>query len=244
MRAIKDADVVLFVLDARMPELSRNKDLEAKLKASEKEVLLVMNKSDLVSQKKLSELEKRYPDAFFVSSSEKRGIGRLRFELQKLTKKLKVGKLEVGIVGYPNVGKSALTNILSRASKSKVSPKAGTTTGLQWASSTNFKILDSPGVIPSDDDEVKLGILGAKNPEKLRNLEKVALEIIKIFLENECSDLEKLYGFTIDEGEEEYEILIKIGETKKLLKKKGFVDEARTALMIVRDWQKGKLRIG
>ena len=244
MKAIKDADVVLFVLDARMPELSRNKDLEEKLRASEKEVLLVINKSDLVSRKRLRYLEKKYRGAFFVSSTEKGGVGRLRIELFKLTKKLNVGKLEVGIVGYPNVGKSALTNVLSRASKIKVSSKAGTTTGLQWASSTSFKILDSPGVVPSEDDEVKLGILGAKNSEKLKDIEGVALKIIKIFLENDSPNLEKFYGVFLGGEKDEYEIMLKIGEARKLLKKGGVVDESRTALMIIRDWQKGMLLIG
>ncbi|MBU0760060.1 MAG: hypothetical protein KJ858_00045, partial [Nanoarchaeota archaeon] len=54
MRAIKDADVVIFILDARMPELSRNKDLEKKLADSKKEIFLVFNKIDLISETALT----------------------------------------------------------------------------------------------------------------------------------------------------------------------------------------------
>jgi len=166
MQTIKNADVVIFVLDARMPEISRNKDLEQKLNGSRKEVL-VFNKIDLISPTNLRKLQRENKGCFFVSSQNRKGISQLRLKLQMLTKSLKVENLEVGMVGYPNVGKSALTNVLTRAAKAKVSSKAGTTTGLQWIGGTKIKILDSPGAIPFDDDEVKLGILGAKNPEKL-----------------------------------------------------------------------------
>jgi len=244
MLVIKYADAVLFVLDARMPELSNNKDLDDKLKDSGKEILRVFNKVDLVDTERVSKLRKEYPGAFFVSSSEKTGIANLRISLLKIAKKMKVEKLEVGVVGYPNVGKSALINILSRAAKTIVSSKAGTTKGIQWASSTKFKMIDSPGVIPFDDDEVRLGMLGAKNAEKLNDVEGVAVKIINIFLENDISDLEKRYGFNSGGEKDEHEILIKIGKARKLLMRGGVVDENRVSMMLVRDWQQGKLRLG
>jgi ribosome biogenesis GTPase A len=241
MRAIKEADVVLFVLDSRMPELSRNKDLEFKLSNSNKKFILIYNKTDLISKEALKKLKSKNKEAFFISTTSKEGISALRTHLLALGKKLNV-KLEIGIVGYPNVGKSALTNILSRGNKTKVSSKAGTTTGIQWAASNQFKIVDSPGVIPYEDDEVKLAILGAKNPEKIKNLELVATKIIELFLKNNSKNLEKTYNFKIEE-EDSYEILLRIGQAKNLLKKKAEVDESRTALMIIRDWQKGKLTL-
>lgn len=242
MRAIKDADVILLILDARSPELSRNKDLERKLKETGKEFWIVFNKTDLISPERLKELKARNRDAFFVSAVSREGIGKLRESLVEIAKREEV-KLEVGIVGYPNVGKSMITNSLAKAHKATVSSKAGTTVGVQWVSSEYFKIIDSPGVIPFEDDEVKLGILGAKNPEKLVNSEAVALEIIAIFLDDEPKKLEKAYGIVIEKSDEEYEIMLKIGMAKKLLKKGGVVDEGRTALMIIREWQLGKLRV-
>ncbi|MBU0466911.1 MAG: 50S ribosome-binding GTPase [Nanoarchaeota archaeon] len=240
MRAIKDADVVVFILDARMPELSRNKDLEQKLKNSGKEFLIVFNKIDLVSPTALKKLKDQHKEDFFTSEKTK-DVNKLRLALQIKAKKENL-RLEIGIVGYPNVGKSAITNALSRAAKTKVSARAGTTVGLQWASSSNFKIIDSPGVIPFEDDELKLGILGAKNPEKLKNPELVATEIIKLVSNSNPKILEDFYKFKIQD-KDEYEILIQIGKTKNLLKKGGLVEETRTALMIIRDWQVGKLRI-
>ena len=242
MKAIKDADIVLFVLDARMPEFSRNRDLESKLEESNKEFLLVFNKIDLISKEALEKLKSQNKDAFFVSSDKNIDINRLRLALQIKAKKSHYEKLEIGIVGYPNVGKSALTNVLSRSAKTQVSSKAGTTKGNQWASSNQFRIVDSPGVIPFEDDEAKLGILGAKNPEKLKNPELVATEIIKIFLNLNPEKLEQFYAFKIKEVDE-YEVMLQIGCAKKLLKKGGLVEENRTSMMIIRDWQTGKLKL-
>ena len=241
MQTIKNADVVIFVLDARMPEISRNKDLERKLRRSKKEVLMVFNKIDLIPLVKLKKLQKENKGYFFVSSTNRRGMDHLIFKLQKLTKSLKVEKVEVGIVGYPNVGKSALANALTRAAKAKVSSKAGTTTGPQWIAGAKIKILDSPGVVPFEDDEVKLGILGAKNPEKIKNTELVALKIIDLFLENTTKNLESKYKIEIAEEDDSYDIFMKIGEARKLLRKGGVIDEQRTALIIIKDWQTGKL---
>ena len=77
MRAIKNADVILLILDARMPELSRNKDLEKKLKESGKEFLAVFNKIDLVSEETLNKLKKENPSAFFVSVVSKKGFAQM-----------------------------------------------------------------------------------------------------------------------------------------------------------------------
>src|SRR3989344_5638170 len=116
MRAIKDADVVLFILDARMPELSRNKDLEIKLKESGKKVFTVFNKIDMISRETLEKLKETYKKDFFLSAPKKLGVVKLRTALIALGEKQET-KLQVGIVGYPNVGKSAVVNALSGENK-------------------------------------------------------------------------------------------------------------------------------
>jgi ribosome biogenesis GTPase A len=243
MQIIKNAEVIILVLDSRMPEISKNKQLDNKLKESKKRVLIVYNKTDLISERKLKKLKNENPSSFFVSAQSRKGIKNLRFELQKITKSLKTDELDVGIIGYPNVGKSALTNALARTSKAKVLSKAGTTKGPQWITGTKIKFLDSPGVIPFEDDEVKLGLLGAKNPEKLKDAEKVALKILDLF-RNSAKNLCALYKISSDPKDDSYSNFTKIAESRKLLRKGGVIDEQRTALMIIKDWQTGKLLLG
>ncbi len=246
-RIVKDiigkADIVLVVLDARMPELSRNEDLESLVLRSKKELFLVFNKIDLVSKEHLAFLRKRYQKSFFVSGPRNIGIARLRGAIMATAKRKGIENPKVGVVGYPNIGKSAIINALSHRAKTIISPIAGTTKGVQFVRAGSMHILDSPGVFPYEDDETKLGILAAKNPEDLKNPELAAFEIIKMFLMSNKKALEDFYGLEIDEKWDSYEIILQIGLRRKFLLKGGIADEHRAAMQIIRDWQKGKLRI-
>lgn len=237
--AIWDSDIVLLILDARMPELSRNKDIENIVVKREKELIFVFNKIDIVSQKYLDFIKSRY-NGFFVSASRNIGINELKRDLLILGKKKGLNDIKVAVVGYPNVGKSAVINALAKRASAKVSPHAGTTRGLQWIKAGSLYVLDSPGVIPFEDDEIKLGILGSKDPENLKDMEKVALEIINIFINYDESLLEARYGESVTKSED---ILSEIAKRKGLLLKGGLVDEKRAAMMVIKDWQNGKLRL-
>lgn len=241
---VMKADVVVMVLDARMPELSRNEDLEILVSNSKKKLFMVFNKIDLVSKEHFAFLKKRYQHAFFVSGTQNLGISRLRTAILIAAKREGIEKPKLGVVGYPNVGKSAIINALAHRSKALMSAVAGTTKGVQIINAGNIQILDSPGVFPYEDDEIKLGILAAKNPEQIKHPDNLACEIIKMFLASNWRALEDFYKIKIDEAEQDsYEIMLQIGQQRKFLLKGGITDERRTALQIIRDWQGGKLRI-
>lgn len=241
---VRKADIIISVLDARMPELSRNQDLEILAAKNNKKLFLALNKVDLVSNAHLSFLKRRYQQAFFVSGSKNIGISRLRTAILIAAKRDKIENPKVGVVGYPNVGKSAIINALAHRAKAIVSATAGTTRGVQIISARNLQILDSPGVFPYGDDEIKLGILAAKNPEQLKNPELVACRIIERVLESNRNAIEDFYHIKIDEEmPDSYEILLQIGQQRKFLLKGGVADEHRAAMQVVRDWQTGKLRI-
>lgn len=240
---IKESDVVLFILDARMPELSDNAELDRMLKYHNKRVIRVFNKIDLVSRQHLDELRKKFHDAYFVAGVKNIGISELRTGLQILQKQLKLDEMKVGIVGYPNVGKSAVINALARGARTKVARYAGTTKGIQFVKVKSFMILDSPGVVPFEDNELKLGVLGAKNPEKLKNPYAAAIELVKDFIKEDKKILEEHYGINIPENAEADYILELIGKKKGYLQKGGIIDEQRTIYALLRDWQAGKLRI-
>jgi len=237
-----EANVVLLIMDARMPEISRNQELEKMVADFNKKLILVINKIDLVSEEQVAQLKRQYPKSFLVSGARNIGMKNLKTNLLILGKRMELRPIKVGIVGYPNVGKSAIINALAKRARTNVAPYAGTTKGLQWVKISGLKVIDSPGVIPFEDKEVKLGLLGAKNPEKLRHTQRLAVEIIKNFLNGHRTALEEFYGIKL-ESDDEYEILLAIGKKRGFLQKGGIVDERRTALAIIMDWQKGRLKI-
>jgi len=241
-KVVRESEVILIVLDARMPGLSKNKEIKKLIKRYKKDKILVFNKIDLISKSFLNKLKKEYKEAYFVSSVKNIGISKLRLGLKIMRKRKKLDRLKVGIVGYPNVGKSCIINALARRGSAKVSRVAGTTKGIQFIRVGDILILDSPGVVPYDNSELRLGVLGAKNPEKLKNKYKVVIQILEIILNYNKDALEKIYKIKLKDNISADSVLEEIGMQKGLLKKGGLVDEERTIIKIIRDWQSGKLR--
>lgn len=240
-KVVKDSDVVLFVLDARMPELSFNRQLDKMVKMYKKEFALVFNKIDLIPRRRLEKLKHKFQSSFFVSGTKNIGMSRLKEGLMIRAKRIGVSEPRIGVVGYPNTGKSAIINALAKSAKAKVSSVAGTTRHIQWIKAGSLRILDSPGVVPVYDTETSLGILGSKNPEKLKNPEKVVFSIIELFVKNNINKLKEFYGIELEKDEDAYEIMLKIGRKKGFLKKGGNVDENRTMFQMIRDWRDGKI---
>ncbi len=240
---INKSDILILLADARNPELSKNKEVLEMIKRDGKSMVNVFNRVDLLSSKAVKSLKMKYPDYFLVSATENIGVRELRRVLHILGKKLGKNYPKIGVVGYPNVGKSALINTIARSAKARVADKPGTTRGIQWIKAGSLRILDSPGVIPLQDREERLVLIGAKYPEKLKNPEKLACDIIKLFLNEYPLSLQNHYSLTIKDLELEANDLLEIiGKRRGFLKKGAEVDELKTSLMIIRDWQKGKLR--
>lgn len=221
---VKQSDLLLEVLDARFPQQSRNKEMEEHAVREGKKILLVLNKSDLVSKNKAEKFKKELEEEFpcvFVSAKERKGINRLR---QKISE---IGKGRIGVIGYPNTGKSSVINALKGRKTAPISIKAGFTKGQQYVK-LNEKILliDSPGVIPfKERDEFFLALIGAKNPEQLKDTEATALKLLEML------------------GEKEPEKrLEEIALEKKKLLKKGIPDTKAASKILLQQWQKGKIK--
>jgi len=245
-RVIYESDILLEVIDARMPKLTRNKKVENKIRRKRKFLILVINKSDLITRKMrmnfLREFESE--EVVFVSCKDRTGIFALKEMIFKLAKKRRYGNyIKVGVIGYPNTGKSSVINVLIGFKEvAKTSPIAGLTRGVQWIRGKgNIMFLDTPGVIPLDEkDEAEQALMSVIDPDKLENPDLAAMKIIQLFLDNNRRSLEKFYGVKV-ETDDASEILLEIGRKKNFLWKGGKIDEGRTALMIIRDWQKGDL---
>lgn len=238
---IKNSDILILVLDARMPELSKNTELERKIRMYEKEMVFAYTKIDLLNRASVAALKKEHPNAFLVSGTKNLGIGKLRKHLQILSKRLKFENPRIGVVGYPNLGKSAIINALARRARALIADMPGTTRGTQWIKAGGLLILDSPGVIPYEDKSSKLILLGSKHPQQTNQPEKVAFDIIKMFIKKNKKALEDKYKLEIKDGMEEYDIMLEIGKKRGFLKRGGEVNETQTAISIITDWQKGKL---
>ena len=85
LNVLRNSDVVLLLVDARMPEITRNSEIVDKVeKMKGKRLVIVFNKSDLISRKEIEKLKKEYPNAFFVSSTKKIGVGKLKDSLNNM----------------------------------------------------------------------------------------------------------------------------------------------------------------
>lgn len=233
-RVIKESDVVLEVLDARMIKETRNLEIEEKVKKLGKRLIYVINKCDLADQKALAGLKRELTPSVFVSARERLGTTMLRNRILQVGAKLRV---VVGVVGYPNTGKSSVINALAGRSKARTSPQPGFTKGLQLIRADNrIQLIDTPGVIPyCEDDEEKHALIAAADASRVREPELVAMQLI----ERLDGRVEKHYG--MEKADDAEEALEAIAMRLKRLKAGGKPDTEATARMIIRSWQKGEI---
>ncbi len=241
LNVLRNSDVVLLVLDARMPTIARNSEIVRKVENAGKRLVYVFNKCDLVSAKDIKELRGEYVNGFFVSSLKRTGVKELKKAMENMAENWERESLRVGIVGYPNAGKSSLINAMVPGARVKVKSVSGTTRKTEWLRMGRLRIMDSPGVIPAGDDKIKIGLTASKDPHKIRNPEKVAFKILEFILGKDEKILERFYSVEIGEGVGVYDVFLGIGKKKGWLLKGGVVDEDRTSIRIIDDWQRGRI---
>jgi len=230
---IKQSDIILEVIDARFPELTRNIEIEDKIKG--KHLVIVVNKCDLVEKSTMEDYAKKYKGVIFVSAKDRLGTTILKKKIIGLAKK---PQNIVGIVGYPNTGKSSIINSLAGRRAAKTSPQSGFTKGKQLIKMTrSVSLLDTPGVLPyKEKDEIKHALTSSKDFTRIKDPDIVALELIELKKER----IKKHYQIDCDDSEDIFE---QIGIKLKKLKKAGEIDEKATAYAILKDWQHGKIKV-
>ncbi len=253
-------DIVLEIVDARIPMSSKNPEI--KRFAKNKKRLILLNKSDLVGSEELNYWKKYFIDNDFADevvaiSAEKGTNMKVLYQKidelskDKIAKQKAKGLLKVGIrlmvAGIPNVGKSRLINRIVGKSKAGVGNKPGFTRGKQWVRiKDGLELLDTPGILwPKFENEevgMNLAICGAIKDEILP-VEEVAATFIgrmkelkkeKIFIDNYKLKEE---DFTENNLEILYNVAIRMG----MLKKNGYPDTLQAAYKILREYRSGKL---
>ncbi len=256
---LKIVDLVIEVLDARIPLSSKNPDI-SKL-AKNKKRLTVLNKVDLADEKEVENWKEYFikndiSDYVLAISAEKgtnlnelkRIVDEIYIEKLEKAKKKGLRKTEVRalIAGIPNVGKSKLINKFAGKTKARVGDKPGFTRGKQWVkASEKLELLDTPGVLwpKFDDPEVgyNLAITGSIKDDILPIEEVVSVFIDRMKKNGRLGQLVRAYNLEIEiEGKENHEILDILEERFGIIKKEE-TNYNKVSRFLLRDYRSGKL---
>lgn len=228
---IRNSDIILIVIDARMINQSINKFIESKIKSYRKRYLIVINKIDLISKQEQDKINLKNS----IEISARNYISTVRL-LNKIRELAKGRPVTVGVVGFPNTGKSTLINVLKGRKSVGTSSVSGYTKSLQQIRITkDIMMIDTPGVLhyTNDTDLLAMGVL---NAESLKDPEMSAAKLI----ESLDGKIEAYYD--VERKEDSFEVLEEIAVKKNILKKGGVPDTKRMAIEIIRSCQTGKIR--
>lgn len=256
--SLKLIDLVVEILDARIPISSSNPDLNSIIENKPKIVLL--NKCDKASkngnQKWIDYYANQNITALPVDCKTGKGINQFAPAVRKVlsdritalkNKGLKNPVLRVMIVGIPNVGKSSFINRVSKQSKAKVEDRPGVTRGNQWYSIANdLEMLDTPGVLWPKFDDQKVGehlaFTGAIK-DNILDVELLAVDLLEMFKTDTSPEFLSRFKLSSDElsDKDGYELLQIIGKKRGFLISGGEIDTERAANMLLDEYRNGKL---
>ncbi|KAJ2943711.1 hypothetical protein O0L34_g16824 [Tuta absoluta] len=245
-KVVDSSDVLLQVLDARDPMGTRCPYLEKFLRKEKphKHLIFILNKVDLVpnwvTQRWVAILSAEYPTvAFHASLTHPFGKGSL-INLLRQFAKLHIDKkqISVGLIGYPNVGKSSVINTLRSKKVCKVAPIAGETKVWQYITlMKRIFLIDCPGIVyPSAETDTEKVLKGVVRVELVQNPEDYIEEVIKRVRKEYL-----IKTYKVDGWENATEFLEKMAARTGKLLKKGEPDVNQVARMVLNDWQRGKL---
>jgi ribosome biogenesis GTPase A len=251
---IKLIDLVIEIIDARIPFSSRNPDIDSL--AKNKSRIILLNKSDLADDSANQAWIDYYKSKGFycLKINAKNGYGIKQVTplineacSEKIARDKAKGiqnrPIRAMIVGIPNVGKSTFINAFAGKACTKTGNKPGVTKGKQWIHiNKNLELLDTPGILwPKFDDKLvgmRLAMIGSMNDQVI-NLEDLSFEILKFIKENYPGFIKARYE--MDEDREILEIMDEIGRIRGCLKKGSMIDYEKLAGVIADDFRSGRL---
>lgn len=265
---IKLIDLVIELVDARVPLGSRNPDIDELAKGKGRIVLL--NKADLAddgcTERWIAWFKEQGIHALRINARSGMGMKQIQPLVQEACKEkierdrrrgIKNRPVRTMVVGIPNVGKSTFINSLSGRSSAKTGNKPGVTKGKQWISFAGMELLDTPGILwPKFEDQnvgVRLALVGSIRDEILDE-EDLARRLLDILLRRYPSLLKDRYFVSDDAKDaveipeqseyndrELHEILVQIAAVRNLLKSGAQPDPVRAAHLLLDDFRSGRI---
>jgi len=246
---LKAVDLVIELLDARIPFSSRNPIFPELI--NNKTHLVLLHKSDraenVYTRAWLAYFKNMDTEAMAFSVQNKQDLNRILNYLKKEENRLRSGRfirpLRMIFVGIPNVGKSTLINLFVRKAVTRTGNRPGITRGKQWIRiMPGMELLDTPGILKPKINEkttMPLAVVGAI-PAGRVDIYDAALWLIGRYLEKGKADLFiKKYQDLIPGNAEQ--IFEQIGISQGCLQSEGRIDTERTAALLLRDFQEGAL---
>ena len=251
---IKLIDLVIELLDARIPISSRNPDIDnlGKNKAR----LVLLNKSDLADEAQNNKWIQYFKDkgiiALKINSKNKQGIKDINNAVLTVCKEkierdkrkgIKNRPVRAMVVGIPNVGKSTFINAYAGKNCAKTGNKPGVTKGKQWIRlGKNLELLDTPGVLWPKFDDQKIGLhlafIGSMNDNNL-DMAELAYQLIKEVSKSYPEAFLNRYGIVGDE--DPLQVMYQVAEVRGCKLKGNKPDLDKTSSMIMDDFRSGKL---
>ena len=265
---LKLIDIVIELLDARIPIASRNPDIEEITKGKKK--IVILNKCDLSEEKEnqrwLSYFAKKGIPAVLTDSQSGTGIGQVVSKIEEVMKdkkeemdsKGRTGrKIRAMILGIPNVGKSSFINRISKRTLAGVGNKPGVTKQKQWIRiNEKVELLDTPGVLwpkfENNEVALHLAFTGSIKEDVLDRIE-VAYELTKYLLEEYPEKICQRYQLNDEyikevmgqdfqpENQNIYEIMQEIGRKRGCIISGGNIDDEKTAKILLDEFKNGVL---
>lgn len=249
-------DAVTELLDARIPESSKNPELSALI--GNKPRIVLLNKCDLAdaqtTKQWLSHFEAMGAGALAVDCRSGKGLNAyhglvrniLADRIRANTEKGMAGKpLRVMVVGIPNTGKSSFINRMAGKNRAKVADKPGVTRQNQWfAIGNGIELLDTPGVLWPKFDDPKVGdrlaFIGSVKDEILDS-ELMAVRLLEVLQSDYADRLQQRYGILPTPDAQPWEVLEQIGRKRGMLARGGEIDTERAANMLLDEYRDGRL---
>lgn len=256
---IKLIDLVIELVDARIPLGSRNPDIDELGK--NKARLILMNKADLaddaVSREWAAFFKEKGCHVVMLDARSKAAMKQVtavvleacREKIERDRKRgIKNRPVRAMVVGIPNVGKSTFINSYAGRACAKTGNKPGVTKGKQWIRlNKNVELLDTPGILwPKFEDQtvgLHLALIGAIKDEIL-NIDELSLALIGELTRYYPGVLASRYGTAeqpLDEGAEPVDILRQIAESRKCISRGNELDYSKAAVLLLEEFRSGRL---